>query len=198
MKDIEKLKENINNGDNHKIYIMLTRTGTVLSKLIHLYTKAPYSHVSLSFDIDLEEVYSFGRYNPYNPIYAGFVKEKVKYGGTYARFPETICAIYSLEVSYEQYKKMEEQINNFKKEEDKYKYNLLGLIGVMFNVPINRDYNYFCSQFVSKILNDSGVDLLSKDIGLVKPEDFRQCGKLELVYEGKLRDIFKMGYSYSL
>jgi len=48
-----------------KIYIVLTHTGTLLSNLIKLYTKNDYSHVSLAFDEDLNEMYSFGRLYTY-------------------------------------------------------------------------------------------------------------------------------------
>lgn len=42
-----------------KIYIILTHTGTLLSKIIKMYTKDEYSHVSISLDSELEEMYSF-------------------------------------------------------------------------------------------------------------------------------------------
>ena len=59
------------------IYIVLSHTGTVLSRLIKTFTRAEYSHVSISLDKNLEKMYSFGRINPYNPFYAGFVHEKI-------------------------------------------------------------------------------------------------------------------------
>lgn len=51
-----------------KIYIILTYTGTLLSKIIKFYTKDEFSHVSLALDIGLNKMYSFGRLNPYNPF----------------------------------------------------------------------------------------------------------------------------------
>ena len=44
-----------------KVYILLTDTGTLFTKSIKTYTKAPYNHASISFDVGLEELYSFGR-----------------------------------------------------------------------------------------------------------------------------------------
>ena len=49
-----------------EIYLILTYTGTIPSKMIKMYTKYTYSHVSLSLDKDLSEMYSFARRNPYN------------------------------------------------------------------------------------------------------------------------------------
>ena len=52
-----------------KIYIVLTHSGTALSKIIKGFTKDEFSHVSISLDKELNEMYSFGRLNPYNPFY---------------------------------------------------------------------------------------------------------------------------------
>ena len=68
-----------------KIYIILTHTGTTLSKIIKNYTKDEFSHVSISLDKDLNEMYSFGRLNPYNPFWGGFVHEGINFG-TFKRF----------------------------------------------------------------------------------------------------------------
>ena len=36
-----------------KVYLLLTNTGSFLTKLIKLYTKKPYNHASIAFDYDL-------------------------------------------------------------------------------------------------------------------------------------------------
>ena len=60
-----------------KIYIVLTHSGTALSKIIKGFTKDEFSHVSISLDKELNEMYSFGRLNPYNPFWGGFVHEYI-------------------------------------------------------------------------------------------------------------------------
>ena len=37
-----------------KVYILLTDTGTLFTKLIKLYTKKPYNHASISFDSEYQ------------------------------------------------------------------------------------------------------------------------------------------------
>ncbi|MBU5436511.1 hypothetical protein KQI42_00745 [Tissierella sp. MSJ-40] len=172
------------------IYILLTHSGSILSKCIKTYTREPYSHVSIALDHTLNELYSFGRIKPNNPLIGGFVKEDI-IRGTYSRFPNTTCALYSLEISNLQYNKLRKEIHKFKSEKEKYGYNLIGLIGVMLDVPMEKEYNYFCSQFVATLLYNSGVYLFRKSAGLVSPKDFRQCRNLELMYEGKLMDYWK-------
>ena len=49
-----------------KVYIVLTQTGTILSRAVKLYTGKQYNHASIALDEELEELYSFGRVNPYN------------------------------------------------------------------------------------------------------------------------------------
>lgn len=178
----------------HTIYILLTHSGSLLSKCINVYTKEPYTHVSISLDEELKELYSFGRLKPRNPIIAGFVKEDI-FNGTYARFPETKCALYSLDINELQYRKLIRKLQRFKRDGDKYGYNLIGLIGVMVNYPVERKYNYFCSQFVSSLLKSSGIKLIDKDSGLTSPRDFRECKELNLVYEGKLQN-YNLKQSY--
>ncbi len=170
---------------DRKIYILLTYSGTVLSKIIKMFTREPYSHVSVSLDVDLDELYSFGRKVPTNPLFAGFVKEDV-INGVYAQFPKTKCALYEVKISEDNYEKLLLELEKFKSCKDKYKYNLAGLLGYLLNKPIDREYRYFCSQFVSEILNNSGVRLIDKPAPLTSPGDFRRCGDLELIYEGEL------------
>ena len=90
-----------------KIYIILTYTGTILSKIVKVYTRKEYSHVSISLDEDLTKMYSFGRLYPYNPFLGGFVHEGLDHG-TFKRFKKTKTKIYSLEIPEEKYDKIEE------------------------------------------------------------------------------------------
>ena len=44
-----------------KVYIVLTNTGTFLSRIVNVYTRKEFSHVSISLDENLNYMYSFGR-----------------------------------------------------------------------------------------------------------------------------------------
>ncbi|TWI54520.1 hypothetical protein [Halalkalibacter nanhaiisediminis] len=169
------------------VYILLTDTGTLFTKSIKTYTRAPYNHVSLAFDKELNELYSFGRKNPRNPLNGGFVKEDILHG-TYRRYPETTCAIYALEISNRERQKLERVIEVFKKNQRRFMYNLIGLVGVSLNEPVELTSSYFCSQFVSEVVHRAGIRLWDKLPALVTPDDFRKNDKLTIVYEGKLFD----------
>lgn len=172
--------------ETKKIYILLSHSGSMFSKLINVCSGFPYTHVSIALDRELNELYSFGRIHPYNPIIGGFVREDIE-NGTFSRFPETMCALYSLEIEEEQYNNLERELERFKNEKDKYGYNLLGVLSAAFNFPLHRKYSYFCSQFVSELLLKSGIRILDKSPDLTSPMDFGSCKELEIIYEGYLR-----------
>ncbi|MCC3357851.1 hypothetical protein [Bacillus sp. REN16] len=165
-----------------KVYILLTDTGTLFTRLIKLCTKKPYNHASIAFDSELSEVYSFGRKTARNPFIGGFVKEDVKRG----LFKRADCAIYSIKVTEIDLQKMQSYLTEIEAQKKYYRYNFLGLFGVLFNKPLRRKKAFFCSQFVASILNEcSSVDF-EKPLSLIAPNDLQSIGSLQFEYEGKL------------
>lgn len=170
---------------DQSVYILLTNTGTMFTRVIQTYTKAPYNHASISFNRELSELYSFGRKNPSNPLNGGFVREDIK-TGTYSKYPNTTCVIYELQVSEREIEKMKRVLQVFIQKRQKYLYNILGVVGIALKEPVEFSNSYFCSQFVAEILERSGIKLWNKLPALVTPDDFRQSDRLHLIYEGKL------------
>lgn len=62
------------------IYILLTRSGTLLSKLVYAVTGASYTHASMAFDEELNCLYSSTRKNGYTMFPAGPSKEYLNKG----------------------------------------------------------------------------------------------------------------------
>lgn len=167
-----------------KIYIILTFTGTILSRIVRIYTRKEYSHVSISLDEDLTKMYSFGRLYPYNPFLGGFVHEGLD-RGTFKRFKKTKTKIYSLEIEEEKYKKLEEIIENIQEKKNLYRFNLIGLLAVTLNVRIKREKCFYCAEFVKYVLEESDVTSLPE---VIKPNDFEQVEGLDVVYKGILKE----------
>ena len=67
-------------NQNKQLYIVISQTGTLLSRILKQITGAEYNHASISLSRDLERMYSFGRRNPYNPFWGGFVIESPRTG----------------------------------------------------------------------------------------------------------------------
>lgn len=57
------------------LYLMLSRTNTGMGKVIRIFTRGQYNHVSLSLDPALGELVSFARYVRDVPLAGGFVRE---------------------------------------------------------------------------------------------------------------------------
>lgn len=169
-----------------KIYIILTHTGTILSQIIKKYTKDEFSHISISLNKELTEMYSFGRLHPYNPVWGGFVHEYIN-KGTYRRFFKTRAKVYELEVTNEQYEKVKENICKIKSENEnkKYKFNITGLFAVGFHKTIKREHSFYCAEFVKYVMENSNINLDLPDP--IKPEDFKKIEGLKEIYRGLLR-----------
>jgi hypothetical protein len=170
------------------IYIVLTDTGTWFTRMIRMYTRAPLNHTSIAFDAELREVYSFGRKRPGNPFVGGFVKED--FCGEL--FRDATCAVYKCMIHEKHYNQIRSNIRRFEREAHLYKYNLLGLFGVMFGIKIKRDYAFFCSQFVAFLFEQAGLHIVPKCPSFTKPSDFANSESLELIYSGYLRDYLHM------
>ena len=168
-----------------KIYIVLTHTGTIVSRLIKMFTGNKYSHVSIALDENMDEMYSFGRLNPYNPFLGGFVREGIHIG-TFKRFKNTRSCVYSLEVEEYQYRKIKKIIQRFAYHRKAYKFNVIGLFAVGLHIKIKPENSFYCAEFVKYVLEKSKV---TSDLPkVIRPENFKYIPKLQQEYKGKLRD----------
>ncbi|MCK9287838.1 MAG: hypothetical protein WDA14_04930 [Sphaerochaetaceae bacterium] len=165
------------------IYLVFTKTGTWLSKLIYTFSHIKYAHSSISFDNSLTHMYSFGRTNADNPFSGGFVSENL-YAGVYKKYANCECLICRVKVTDEQYDALRQLVKTFLQDKEKYGYNFIGLIGVLLNTPIKRKNRYFCSQFISEILMHSKVFTNPKVPELCSMRELLTIENLEKVYEG--------------
>lgn len=166
-----------------KVYILVSDTGSMLTKAIKMYTKDPYNHVSISLNKELTEMYSFGRKNVYNPFFGGFVNENVNSH----LLIDAECEVYELEVTPEQHANIRNKLASFEKEREFYRYNFLGLIAVVLNIDFVRKYHYFCSQFVCSILAESTIKVTDKPFHYATPNDFRNYKNQVLLYKGNMK-----------
>ena len=169
-----------------EIYIVLTNTGTILSKVIKYWTKDINTHVSIALDSDLTKLYSFGRLNPYNAFMGGFVREGIS-RGTFKRFTNTTTQIYSLSITDEQYDRIIETIKEFRAQRKTYKFNVLGLLFAGFNKKMKFKNSFYCAEFVRYVLSHSSINAVDYSL-IIKPEDFKKINGMHLIYQGLLRE----------
>ena len=168
-----------------KIYVVLANPGALLSRIIRLYTGAEYSHVSIALDEDLNEMYSMGRKYSYIAFLGGVVKEGTNFGA-FKRFYKTQISVYEVEVTTEQYNKVVETIEYVKTHKDEYKFNILGLIYVLFNKKRQKEKTYYCAEFVRAVLKKANIDT-SYLPDVIRPEHFQSLNNSNLIYKGLFR-----------
>ena len=170
------------------LYIFLTRSGTLLSNLVYHITGAQYTHVSLAFDPDLTTLYSSTRKNGYTMFPAGPSKEYLNRG--VFRLREDIpCALYALDVTEEAYLRARRRADHMMAHGELYRFNSLGLLLCALHIRWKRRRHYFCSQFVSEVLQKSGSLDLPKHSTLMQPNDYTSLPQLRCLYQGRLGDL---------
>ena len=168
-----------------KIYIVLTHTGSLLSKTIKLVKRYEYTHVSISLDKNLNQMYSFGRINPYIAFIGGFVQESPEYG-TFKRFENTKSKILCIDVTDKQYKKIKKTLKYFNRKRKNYHFNFIGLCSIVLNIKINRTNSFYCAEFIKYIFDQSNIETNLPE--LVTPEDFLNIPNIIPIYNGYLKN----------
>ena len=166
-----------------KIYIVLSYTGTILAKAIKIYTRKEYSHVSISLDEKMNNMYSFGRLNPYIPFWGGFVQESPHFG-TFKRFNKSKIIVYSMEVSDDDYQNIKKTIESVRDHRQDYHFNVMGLVTAIGHYPLKRDKCFYCAEFVKYVLENSNLELDLPEF--IRPDDFRRMQGLDVVLVGML------------
>ncbi len=170
------------------IYILLTRSNSVISGMIRLATDDPYTHASISFDDDLSRFYSFGRKYAMFPYPAGLVTERPD-RGFLGRHDDMPCALFELRVTEESYARAKQAVDRMLRRAACYRYNLWGLVLCRLGIPFDRPRHYFCSQFVGGLLRRSGAAVLPKPPSLMRPVDYDSLPGLVCLYRGPLHDL---------
>ena len=170
------------------LYIFLTRSGTLLSNLVYRLTGAQYTHISLAFDENLSTLYSSTRKNGYTMFPAGPSREYLN-RGVFRLRPEAPCALYALEVSEEAYIRARRRADHMMAHGKLYRFNVLGLVLCAMHIRWQRRRHYFCSQFVSDVLEKSGALELPKASTLMHPSDYAELPQLRCLYRGTLADL---------
>ena len=169
------------------VYIVISQTGTLLSRLLKLVTKAEYNHASISLVPDLSTMYSFGRKNPYDPFRAGFVMESARFG-TFKRFSNTRIVVLDIAVSQEQYDAISRRISTMLALKQHYHYNYLGLWLAFLRICYRQKRCFYCSEFVKDILEKQEIHGVSQLDSIVQPIHFLSLPTAQQIYAGLLRE----------
>ena len=169
-----------------QIYVIISQTGTILSRIIKRLTGAQYNHASISLDKELTRMHSFGRVNPYNAFIGGFVQESPNFG-TFKRFKDTDAIIIALDVDENTYSKAENLVETMWANRKNYHYNYLGLYLAAVHISRKKKNCFYCSEFVAHVLRECNVQGNETLGDIIHPMDFFKFPHRK-IYTGKLRD----------
>lgn len=162
-------------------YVLLVRSGTWVSRGIHAITGDTYTHAAISLDGPEGPFRSFGRRYRWCCLPGGFVREST---GIYR--PGTPCALYGVSLSRGAYLHLRWILSYMDAHQREYGYDLLGLFacGTPIRAP-RRNGRFFCSHFVSWMLEQTGEAGLPKPPERMHPVDLQSVMGANLVYRGR-------------
>lgn len=169
------------------IYLVLTRTGTAISKAIGLVSGKRYTHVSVASNIMLTDMYSFCRDKKEAPLPANFNHEDIdtEVFGACKTIPSEV---YRIPVTYEQLEKYNDVIRHFILNRESYTYDIGALFLMALHIPYHMRNKFTCSVWVGFVLGKSGIRHdIKKHPSLIEPENFRSIRNAELIYKGDLK-----------
>ena len=168
------------------IYLLITRTPTVIGKVIRGVLDNKYNHMSICTEKDLSEIYSFGRVSVRNFIVGGPLKESYYTLSLGSNSDVQLCVL-RIPVTKHQYQRVLHFIQSVFYDADGYIYNLPDAIGTVFKKRIRVNKCYTCIEFCKEALLFANIRA-GQLLGYVNNLDAaRRVMKRYIVYEGKYR-----------
>lgn len=171
-----------------RLYIVISQSGTMPSKMLRIITRAKYNHVSISLADDLETMYSFGRRRTYNPFWGGFVMESPN-AGTFKRFPDTKIILMSIPITEEQGMGIKARLEKMYEHRLDYHYNYIGLFLAGIHIYKKFKRRYYCSEFVREMLVEFKIDGAKDLPRIIHPMKFEEMPAATEIYRGLLREF---------
>jgi len=162
------------------IHILLVRYPDTFSKLFRFISRGRYSHVSIGVSGSDGLFYSY--------VTKGFRKEFPRKHPTF-KGKEVPCRLYCLEVSDEVYDVAKGILEDHASHAQDCRYNPFGLFLCLMKIAHKKKNQYFCSQFVSEVLDQLHAVPLAKHSALYLPDDFTKMKGLNLRFAGYLSEL---------
>jgi len=142
-----------------KVTLLLSRYNDAFSKMIALSSRGKFTHISISLDPAEDVFYSFNK--------KGFIEEH--WHGKRSRHLLPDRAYMRFYVTKEQFERLAEEINLYKKRSAELSYSVIGTLLCMIRIPSRFKKQFFCSQFVADVLRRSGTVKLKRKSSLYLP-----------------------------
>ena len=159
------------------IYVVFISTNTAMGKMIRLFTRNRYSHVTVAFERDLSRMYSFARYHINSPILGGFVTEQP---GRYLHgdrdVPVKICEV---PVKQKEYERIRKEVEYFQRNREVMIYNTLNAVLSLLGKRLTAKNMYTCLEFATHLLRYPNMHAI---------RELERRLENYVVYTGGLRD----------
>jgi hypothetical protein len=169
-------------SNKYPVFIVLTYGDNPLGLAISKITGDKWSHVLISFNPQLNPMYTLGTrtHERKHESLFGFTYQSTKdkwYKTKYTKY-----AVYVMYVNKKAYDKMQERLEYFKNNEKDSEYDFPGIIAIGLNHDTEHHRKYFCSRFVAEILSQGiGMDKLPS---LYRPQELSELNDISLVNAG--------------
>ena len=167
--------------EDTSVYIVFSSTPYKMGRMIRLFTRGIYNHVSVALDRDLSELYSFARLYRQTPFCGGFVRESsARYSVGKKNSKVLIC-----EVSTTADKKamLRRVLREMQENSDIYIYNFFSAVCVPFKKRIHIKDSYTCVEFVIRVFNILGYEFPEKNFYSIN--DLFNILWNNIIYEGE-------------
>ncbi len=137
------------------VYVMFSATDCSVGRFIRKMTRSKYNHVSVSFDPDMQSLYSFARYHQSAPFYAGFVEESLmRYQLSGRQATVKVCRI---RLSDQQAGALTRAVDEVQASSGEYIYNYLSALTFLAHRRFDVPRAFTCVDFAVWLLSRAGI-----------------------------------------
>ena len=175
-------------GKTYKpVFVVLTSNPTVMGSAIRTLTKQPYTHACITTDTTMNNLATFNFFTSSGKKGGGFTPNESFKFGAYTD-ERAMYAVYMYLARQEEYMTLQDLIDHFNENVDKYKYSFRGCIDYLMNRNRNYEGEYFCSEFVADVLKSINPNLIKQNPHLYSPSDLANTHKMRKVISGRCID----------
>lgn len=157
--DDEILSESVSKSTHKPVFLIFTQGSTpIVSQGIKLFTGSEYSHASISFDPELNEVYSFNIREK-----SGFIRENL------SSFGENVISVMTFFAPNKIVQQLKDKVKDF--ENNKTTFDLRIFLNKILHIDhkvSKNEYHQVCSTFVDTVLKSGSINLTG-DINIPDP-----------------------------
>lgn len=157
--DDEILSESVSKSTHKPVFLIFTQGSTpIVSQGIKLFTGSEYSHTSISFDPELNEVYSFNIREK-----SGFIRENL------SSFGENVISVMTFFAPNKIVQQLKDKVKDF--EDNKTTFDLRIFLNKILHIDhkvSKNEYHQVCSTFVDTVLKSGSINLTG-DINIPDP-----------------------------